>query len=70
VLDIYDLFSKSEPVDVRWEKVKQFKRILTNGAYSVPPEQVAARLIERMVERGRSHFRRRHCKQSSKTDDT
>jgi hypothetical protein len=60
VLDIYGLISKSEPDDVRWEKVKQFKLILTGAAYAVPTEQVAARLIEQMLERGRSHLRRRH----------
>jgi anti-sigma28 factor (negative regulator of flagellin synthesis) len=49
VLDIYELISKSESDDVRWEKVKQFKLVLTNGAYPVPPEQVAARLIEEML---------------------
>jgi hypothetical protein len=46
VFEIYDLISKSEPDDVRWEKVKQFKLILTNAAYAVPTEQVAARIIE------------------------
>jgi anti-sigma28 factor (negative regulator of flagellin synthesis) len=51
VLGIYDLISKSEPDDVRWAKVKQFKQVLTNGAYPVWPEQVAARLIEQMLER-------------------
>jgi anti-sigma28 factor (negative regulator of flagellin synthesis) len=59
VLDIYDLFSKCERGDVRWEKVKQFKLILTNGAHPVRPEQLAARLIEQMLERGRSHLHRR-----------
>jgi hypothetical protein len=70
VLDICDLISKSESDDVRWEKVKQFKLVLTNGAYPGPPEQVAARLIEEMLERGRSHLRRRQSKLSSKTNDT
>jgi hypothetical protein len=70
VLDIYDLISKSEPDDVRWEKVKQFKVVLTNGAYPAPPDQVAGRLIEQMLERGGSHLRRRHSKLSSKTDDS
>jgi anti-sigma28 factor (negative regulator of flagellin synthesis) len=58
VLYIYDLISQSELDNVRWDKVKHFKLILTNGAYPVHPEQVAARLIERMLERGRSHLRR------------
>ena len=50
MLDIYDLISKSEPDDVRWEKVEQFKLILTKGAYPVPPERVAAKPIEKMLE--------------------
>jgi hypothetical protein len=70
VLDIYDLISNSEPDSVRWAKVKHFKLILINGAYSVPPQKLAARLIERMLQRDRSHLRRRHSKPSSKTDDT
>jgi hypothetical protein len=68
VLAIYDLISKSEPDDVRWEKVKQFKLILTTGAYPVAPDQVAARLIDQMLERGSSHLRRRQSKLSSKTN--
>jgi hypothetical protein len=68
VLHIYDLISKSEPDDVRWDKVKHFKLILTNGAYPVPPEQVAARLIDGMLERGHSHLRQRHNKLSIETD--
>jgi anti-sigma28 factor (negative regulator of flagellin synthesis) len=52
VLDIYDLISKNEPDDVRWKKIKQLKLILTNGAYPVSPEQLAARLIERMLLAG------------------
>jgi hypothetical protein len=60
VLDIYDLISKSEPEDVRWEKVKQLKLVLTKGACPVRPEQVAGRLIDQMLERGRSPLRRRH----------
>jgi len=59
VLDIYDLLPKCEQGDVRWEKVQQFKLILTNGVYPVCPEQVAAGLIEQMLERGRSHLHRR-----------
>ena len=58
VLDIYDLISNSELDDVRWDKVERFKLILTNGAYPVPSAQVAARVIERMLERGRSYLRR------------
>jgi hypothetical protein len=70
VLDIYDLSSKGEPDDVRWEKVQQFKLILTSGAYPVAAGQVAARLIEEMLESGRIHVRRRHSKLSRKTIDS
>jgi hypothetical protein len=56
VLGIYDLISKREPDDVRWETVKQFKLILAKGAYPAPPERVAVRLIETMLERGRCLF--------------
>jgi anti-sigma28 factor (negative regulator of flagellin synthesis) len=54
VLDIYNLISRIERDDVRWETIEQVKQILTHGAYPVPPEQVAARLIKQMLERGRS----------------
>jgi hypothetical protein len=70
VSDIYDLFCKSERDNVRWEKVKHFRLILTNGACPVPSELVAAKLIERMLERGRSQLRRSHSKLSSETGDT
>jgi Anti-sigma-28 factor, FlgM len=57
VLEIYRWIVKSGPHDVRWEKVELIKRILTDGAYSVPQKQVAAKLIEQMLERGRGN----HC---------
>jgi hypothetical protein len=62
MFDIYDLISQSGLDNVRWDRVKHFKLILTNGVYPVSPDQVAARLIERMLERGRSHLRRGHNK--------
>jgi anti-sigma28 factor (negative regulator of flagellin synthesis) len=55
VLEIYRWILKSEPHDVRWEKVERVKRILTGGTYLVPPKQVAAKLIEQMLERGRGN---------------
>jgi hypothetical protein len=70
VLDIYDLISKSEPDDVRWEKVKQFRLVRTNAVHPVAAEQVAARLIELMLERGRSHLRQGPSKLSGKTIDS
>ena len=52
MLLIYDLIKESEPDDVRWEKVEQFKSILAKGGYPVPPERVATTLIENMLESG------------------
>jgi anti-sigma28 factor (negative regulator of flagellin synthesis) len=52
VLDICYLTTKRELDDVRWEKIDQVKRILANGTYSAPLEQVAAKLIEDMLEPG------------------
>ena len=69
MFDIYDLISKSALDDVRWETVKQFKLILTDAAYDVPTERVAARLIEQMLERGRSDLSRKQSELSSKTND-
>jgi anti-sigma28 factor (negative regulator of flagellin synthesis) len=42
-LSSYYQISKSGPHDVRWEKVERIKRLLTDGTYSVPPKQVAAK---------------------------
>jgi anti-sigma28 factor (negative regulator of flagellin synthesis) len=55
VLDIRYLTSKTGPYDVRWEKVERIKRILTGGTYSVPPKQLAAKLLEGMLERDRAN---------------
>jgi hypothetical protein len=60
VLDICYLISKTGPHDVRWEKVERIKRILTGGTYSVPPKQVATKLLERMLERGRAMVAQAH----------
>ncbi len=49
--------SKRAPNDVRWEKVEQIKPNVTGGAYPVPPEQVAAKLIEHMLDHGRAKRR-------------
>jgi anti-sigma28 factor (negative regulator of flagellin synthesis) len=57
VLDIHRWILKSGQRDVRWEKVESIKRILTAGMYSVPPKQVAARLLERMLEHDRANHR-------------
>jgi len=59
VLTIDSRISKSAPNDVRWEKVQQIKPNVTGGTYPVPPEQVAAKLIEHMLDRGRAKQRRK-----------
>ena len=51
--------SKRGPNDVRWEKVAQIKPNVTGGTYPVPPEQVAAKLIEHMLDCGRAKRRRK-----------
>jgi anti-sigma28 factor (negative regulator of flagellin synthesis) len=56
-LSSYYQISKSASDDVRWEKAERIKRIVTGGAYSVPPKQVPAKLLERMLERGRANHR-------------
>jgi hypothetical protein len=67
VADIYSLMSKRELDDVRWEKILQVKRILRGETHSAPPEQIAARLIEQMLERGRGNPR---WKRSGSRGDT
>jgi anti-sigma28 factor (negative regulator of flagellin synthesis) len=56
-LSSYYQISKSASDDVRWEKVERLRLILTAGTYSVPPKQVAARLLERMLESDRANHR-------------
>jgi anti-sigma28 factor (negative regulator of flagellin synthesis) len=47
-------FSKRAPYDVRWEKVEQIKPNVIGGTYPVSPEQVAAKLIEHMLDHDRA----------------
>ena len=70
MLDIYNWVSKSGPDDVRWEKVEHIKRNLTGGTYPVPPQQVAAKLLEHMLERGRANHRWERSRSSGKTNDS
>jgi anti-sigma28 factor (negative regulator of flagellin synthesis) len=51
--------STPAPNDVRWEKVQQIKPNVSGGTYPVPPEQVATKLIEYMLDRGRAERRRK-----------
>jgi hypothetical protein len=52
--NICRFISKPGPDDVRWEKVEKIRQIVTGGTFPAPPEQVAARLIDEMLERGRA----------------
>jgi anti-sigma28 factor (negative regulator of flagellin synthesis) len=60
VLDIHYSIPKSEPDDVRWEKVDHVRLMLANGTYRVSPEQVATKVIDQMLESGRDkhHWKR------------
>jgi Anti-sigma-28 factor, FlgM len=69
VLDICYWISKTGPHDVRWEKVERIRRILTAGTYSVPPKRVAAKLLERMMERDLANQRWKR-NGSHKTNDS
>jgi hypothetical protein len=70
VLDICGGIVKSRPDDVRWDKVEHVKRILTGETYPVSPKQIAAKLIEHMLEHGRANQHRKQSESSSETEDT
>ena len=55
MLDIEYLIAKSGRDDVWWEKVENIKRILSNGTYPVPSEEVAAKIIEQILEGGHAN---------------
>ena len=55
---------------MRWDKVEHVKRILTGETYPVSPKQIAAKLIEHMLEHGRANQRWKHTGSSSKTEDS
>jgi hypothetical protein len=59
----------STPDDVRWEKVEQIKLILTSETYPVPPEGVAEKLIEHMLNLDGANHRRKRGRSDSKTND-
>jgi Anti-sigma-28 factor, FlgM len=68
VLDICNWIAKSRPDDVRWDKVEHVKRILTGETYPVSPKQIAAKLIEHMLEHGRANQRWRQSESSGETE--
>jgi Anti-sigma-28 factor, FlgM len=68
VLDIRYLTSKTGPHDVRWEKIERLRPILIGGTYSVSPKQLAAKLLERMLERDRANHRWK-CNRSGTTNN-
>ncbi len=69
VLDICNWIAKSRPDDVRWDKVEHVKRILTGETYPVSPKQIAAKLIEHMLEHGRANQRWKHSESCGETED-
>jgi anti-sigma28 factor (negative regulator of flagellin synthesis) len=54
MLSNYYQVSKSASDDVRRERVEHIKLMLTSGAYPVTTEEVAAKLIEYMLNLGRA----------------
>jgi anti-sigma28 factor (negative regulator of flagellin synthesis) len=54
MLSNYYQVSKSASDDVRRERVEHIKLMLTSGAYLVTTEEVAAKLIEYMLNLGRA----------------
>jgi anti-sigma28 factor (negative regulator of flagellin synthesis) len=69
VLDIYYSILKSEPNDVRWEKVDHVRLMLANGTYPVTLEQVATKIIDQMLESGRANHHWKRSRSSGKTND-
>ena len=55
---------------MRWDKVEHVKRILTGETYPVSPKQIAAKLIEHMLEHGRANQRWKQTGSSSETEDS
>ena len=53
IVSSYYWISKSASDDVRWERVEQIRLMLSSKGYPVAPEQVAARLIEHMLNLSR-----------------
>jgi hypothetical protein len=70
VVNIYRFISKRGPDDVRWEKVEQVTQIVTGGTFPASPEQVAARLIDQMLELGRADPSWRRSKSCGKPIDS
>ena len=70
MLDICGWISKSRPDDVRWDKVEHVKRILIGETYPVSPRQIAAKVIEHMLEHGRANQRWKHSESSGETEDS
>jgi anti-sigma28 factor (negative regulator of flagellin synthesis) len=69
VLDICGWIEKSRPDDVRWDKVEHVKRILTGETYPVSPKQIAAKLIEHMLEHGHANQHKQR-ESSGETEDS
>jgi hypothetical protein len=57
VLDIHYSPLKSEQDDVRWEKVDNVRLMLASGTYHVCLAEVAAKVIDQMLESGTHHWK-------------
>jgi hypothetical protein len=60
--DIHYSIPKSEPDEVRWEKVDDVRLMLANGTHHVSLAQVAAKIIDQMLESGTHHWKWRRIK--------
>jgi anti-sigma28 factor (negative regulator of flagellin synthesis) len=58
LLDIHYSILKSEPDDVRWEKLDHVRLMLANGTYRISSEQVATNVIDQMLESDNHHWKR------------
>jgi hypothetical protein len=68
VLDIHYSILKSEPDDVRWEKVDHVRLMVACGMYPVTLEQIAAKVIEQMLETGRANHHWKPSRSSGKSN--
>jgi hypothetical protein len=68
VLDINRWISMSTLEDVRWEKVERIKLVLTSRTYPIPPERVAEKLVEHMLNLDGVTHRRKRGRSGRKTN--
>jgi hypothetical protein len=68
VSNIHYAIPTSEPDDVRWEKVDHIRLMLANGTYRVSLEQVAAKVIDQMLESGTHHWKNGRSSRMTNSD--